>query len=52
MNLCHVSDEGIIHQTTCPGTPPQNGVAERESAFARSGKISDVPDECTKVSME
>nr|AAP21414.1 putative polyprotein [Oryza sativa Japonica Group]ABF99446.1 retrotransposon protein, putative, unclassified [Oryza sativa Japonica Group] len=23
--------EGIIHQTTCPGTPPQNGVAERKN---------------------
>jgi len=24
-------DHGIIHQTTCPGTPPQNGVAERKN---------------------
>ncbi|XP_020405596.1 histone deacetylase 10 isoform X2 [Zea mays] len=24
----YLSCQGIIHQTTCPGTPPQNGVAE------------------------
>nr|ABA94321.1 retrotransposon protein, putative, unclassified [Oryza sativa Japonica Group] len=29
--VSYVSDEGIIHQTTCPGTPPQNGVAERKN---------------------
>ena len=27
----YLSDQGIIHQTTCPRTPPQNGVAEREN---------------------
>jgi len=27
----YTSDHGIIHQTTCPGTPPQNGVAERKN---------------------
>ena len=27
----YLSDQGIIHQTTCPGTPPQNGVAERKN---------------------
>jgi IS30 family transposase len=27
----YCSDQGIIHQTTCPGTPPQNGVAERKN---------------------
>ena len=27
----YTSDHGIIHQTTCPGTPSQNGVAERKN---------------------
>ena len=27
----YISDQGIIHQTTCPGTPPQNGVAKRKN---------------------
>ncbi|WVZ55981.1 hypothetical protein U9M48_006573 [Paspalum notatum var. saurae] len=27
----YLSDNGIIHQTTCPNTPPQNGVAERKN---------------------
>jgi hypothetical protein len=27
----YISDHGIIHQTTCPGTPPQNGVVERKN---------------------
>jgi transposase InsO family protein/copper chaperone CopZ len=27
----YISDQGIIHQTTCPGTPPQNGVAQRKN---------------------
>ena len=27
----YLSDQGIIHQTTCPGTPPQNGVAEKKN---------------------
>jgi len=26
-----LSAEGILHQTSCPGTPPQNGVAERKN---------------------
>ena len=26
----YISDHGMIHQTTCPGTP-QNGVAERKN---------------------
>ena len=30
MNSDHIF-QGIIHQTTCPGTPPQNGVAERKN---------------------
>lgn len=25
-----VSTNGTLHQTTCPDTPPQNGVAERK----------------------
>jgi transposase InsO family protein/uncharacterized membrane protein YgcG len=25
-----MSDKGILHQTSCPDTPPQNGVAERK----------------------
>lgn len=29
--VSYVLDQGIIHQTTCPGTPPQNGVAERKN---------------------
>jgi len=27
----YISNHGMIHQTTCPGTPPQNGVAERKN---------------------
>ena len=27
----YLSDQRIIHQTTCPGTPPQNRVAERKN---------------------
>jgi len=27
----YLSEQGIIHQTTCPSTPPQNGVAERKN---------------------
>jgi transposase InsO family protein len=26
-----LSKEGILHQTSCPSTPPQNGVAERKN---------------------
>nr|XP_051211169.1 uncharacterized protein LOC127328621 [Lolium perenne] len=26
-----LSSQGILHQTSCPGTPPQNGVAERKN---------------------
>ena len=26
-----LSENGILHQTTCPDTPPQNGVAERKN---------------------
>jgi transposase InsO family protein len=26
-----MSDKGILHQTSCPDTPPQNGVAERKN---------------------
>ena len=26
-----ISDHGLIHQTTCPDTPQQNGVAERKN---------------------
>jgi hypothetical protein len=29
--MSYISDQGMIHQTTCPGTPPQNGVAERKN---------------------
>jgi transposase InsO family protein len=29
--ISYISDQGIIHQTTCPGTPSQNGVAERKN---------------------
>jgi hypothetical protein len=29
--ISFISDQGIIHQTTCPGTPSQNGVAERKN---------------------
>lgn len=44
--ISYISDQGIIHQTTCPGTPSQNGVAERESTPVRSGKVPDVSNEC------
>ena len=26
-----ISDHGLIHQTTCPDTPQQNGIAERKN---------------------
>jgi hypothetical protein len=29
--MSYTSDHGIIHQTTCPSTPPQNGVPERKT---------------------
>jgi hypothetical protein len=29
--LSYFSDQGIIHQTTCPSTLPQNSVAERKN---------------------
>jgi hypothetical protein len=29
--MAYTSDHGIIHQTTCLGTPPQNGVAKRKN---------------------
>ena len=28
-----LSDHGILHQTSCPDTPPQNGVAERKNRY-------------------
>jgi transposase InsO family protein len=31
--MSYISEQGIIHQTTCPGTPPQNGVAERNNQY-------------------
>ena len=48
----YLSDQRIIHQTTCPGTPPQNGVAEKESSFIGGSKVSHVSDECTQVFVE
>ena len=29
--VTYLSNHGIIHQITCPNTPPQNGVAERKN---------------------
>jgi transposase InsO family protein len=29
--MSYTSNHGIIHQTTCPSTPPQNGVAEQKN---------------------
>jgi hypothetical protein len=29
--MSYTSDHGLIHQTTCPSTPLQNGVAERKN---------------------
>ncbi|KAM1725440.1 hypothetical protein ACFX11_016456 [Malus domestica] len=29
--LQYISSQGIIHQTSCVGTPQQNGVAERKN---------------------
>jgi hypothetical protein len=29
--MSYISYQGIIHQTTCRGTPPQNGVTERKN---------------------
>jgi hypothetical protein len=31
--VAYLSNHGIIHQTTCPNTPPQNGVAERKNRY-------------------
>jgi hypothetical protein len=51
--MSYTSNHGIIHQTTCPSTPPQNGVAERKKpTFVGSSKIHDDPDECAKVFVE
>ena len=27
------TEKGLIHQTTCPNTPQQNGVAEQKNKF-------------------
>jgi hypothetical protein len=29
--VVYLSEQGMLHQTTCPGTPSQNGVAERKN---------------------
>jgi hypothetical protein len=29
--MSYILDQGMIHQTTCPVTPPQNGVTERKT---------------------
>jgi transposase InsO family protein len=43
----YLSEHGVIHQTTCPGTPPQNGVAERKNRHLLEVAISlIVSDEC------
>lgn len=42
----YLSGQGIIHQTTCPGTPPQWCSIEKKSSFVGSSKISHVSDEC------
>jgi transposase InsO family protein len=43
----YISDQGVIHQTTCPGTPPQNGIAEQKKPlFVGGSKVSNVSDEC------
>src|SRR6266498_4637233 len=43
----YLSVEGILHQTSCPGTPPQNGVAERKNRHLfRSGPFTHVYYEC------
>jgi transposase InsO family protein len=31
--MTYISNHGIIHQTTCPSTPPQNGVVERKNRY-------------------
>ena len=49
----YLSEQGMLHQNTCPGTPSQNGVAEKKEPSLTGGStLSYVSDECTKVSME
>lgn len=40
------NQHGIIHQTTCPGTPKQNGVAKRKNRHLYENTY--VGDECSK----
>jgi hypothetical protein len=47
-----LSDHGILHQTSCLDTSPQNGVVEDELSHFRSGSIIDVYHECSTFPME
>jgi transposase InsO family protein len=47
-----LSVERILHQTSCLGTPPQNGVAERKNRHLLEIARSLVHNECTKILME
>ena len=40
--VVYLSEQGMLHQTTCPGTPSLTG----------GSTLSYVLDECTKISME
>ena len=44
----YLSDQGIQHQTTCPYTPEQNGVAETKKS-SRGNKKHDDFYECPKA---
>jgi hypothetical protein len=45
-----MSDKRILHQTSCPDTPPQTGVAK--SSPTGGGPGIDVHHECSQVHVE
>jgi hypothetical protein len=47
-----LSEQGILHQTSCLDTPPQNGVAEQKIDMFWSSSFADAHNECAQVLVE